>query len=428
MGCAEVILLSEVRASSQWQGLRDDLHARFDQWLDCLQSQLPDPQAPLAEVTEAVWNLRQDLTSGLSETIVKHAHVGELTRQCAHCPKCDRRLPARPLVARTVETLVGTVQVERPYFYCPSGCGGFYPLDEALGLRSGRFQLDVQQAAADLATELPYETASTLFGRLTGIGVSSERMHTLTHQAAEGLTVLDVAPSRDQIDQLVAKVAAGRFRRPVLVLGIDGAYVPSRPESARGRRPGQSHQRAKRARWRHEWREAKGFRFYLLDGDRIVRIVNNYARISFNCGPTLLSWMEAHAPEVYRSIQDADRESALGRLATERPAFLAHEPGPLEATASAGEPLCRVEGASYAYGERVVAVPELEVRRGEVVALIGDNGSGKTTLAKLAAGLLEPASGTVKAYDARRPALPYDVPVSYFHETALTQAIEVHHR
>src|SRR5918993_2436043 len=274
MGCAEIILLSEVHASSQWQGLRDDLHARFDQWLDCLQSQLPDPQAHLAEVTEAVWNLRQDLTGGLSETIVQHAHVGELTRQCAHCPRCDRRLPARPLVARTVETLVGTVQVERPYFYCPSGCGGFYPLDDALGLRSGRFQLDVQQTAADLATELPYETASTLFGRLTGLGVSSERMHTLTHQAAEGLTVLDVAPSRDPIDQLVAKVAAGRFRRPVLVLGIDGAYVPSRPESARGRRPGQSHQRAKRAQWRHAWYEAKGFRFYLWDDDRIVHLLS----------------------------------------------------------------------------------------------------------------------------------------------------------
>jgi Uncharacterised protein family (UPF0236) len=274
MGCAEVISLSEVRASSQWQRLRDDLHARFDQWLDRLQSQLPDPQAHLAEVTEAVWNLRQDLTGGLSETIVKHAQIGELSRQSAHCPRCDRQLPARPLVARTVETLVGAVQVERPYFYCPSGCGGFYPLDEALGLRSGHLQLDVQQAAADLATELPYETASTLFGRLTGISVSSERMHTLTHQAAEGLTVLDVAPSRDKIDQLVAQVATGRFRHPVLVLGIDGAYVPSRPESTRGRRPGQARQRARRARWRHEWREAKGFRFYLLDGDRIVHVLS----------------------------------------------------------------------------------------------------------------------------------------------------------
>lgn len=99
-------------------------------------------------------------------------------------------------------------------------------------------------------------------------------MHTLTNQVAEGLNVLDVAPSRPEIDQRVAQVAQGRFRRPVLVLGIDGAYVPSRPESARGRRPGQARQRARRAQWKHEWREAKGLRFSLLDGDRIVHVLS----------------------------------------------------------------------------------------------------------------------------------------------------------
>jgi hypothetical protein len=274
MGSAEVIALSEARASTQWQQLRDALHARFDQWIDQLQEHLPDPETSLHKVTETVWKLRQDLTGGLSKAIVEHAHLGELIRQQARCPQCQRRLTARPLVSRTVETLVGAVQVERPYFYCPSGCGGFYPLDRKLGLSSGRFQLDVQQAMADLATETPYETASTLFGRLSGLSVSSERMHTLTHQVAEGLSVLEVAPSRDEIDQRVAQVAAGRFRRPVLVLGIDGAYVPSRPESARGRRPGQARQRARRARWKHEWREAKGFRFYLLDGERIVHLLS----------------------------------------------------------------------------------------------------------------------------------------------------------
>ena len=76
MGSAQVILLSEVRASTQWQQLRDDLHARFDQWLDRLQEQLPDPQTSLAEVIEAVWKLRQELTGGLSETIVAHGHGG----------------------------------------------------------------------------------------------------------------------------------------------------------------------------------------------------------------------------------------------------------------------------------------------------------------------------------------------------------------
>ncbi|HEU5384416.1 MAG TPA: ATP-binding cassette domain-containing protein [Streptosporangiaceae bacterium] len=38
----------------------------------------------------------------------------------------------------------------------------------------------------------------------------------------------------------------------------------------------------------------------------------------------------------------------------------------------------------------------VEIRRGEVIALVGENGSGKTTLAKILAGLYRPGSGTVR--------------------------------
>jgi len=48
----------------------------------------------------------------------------------------------------------------------------------------------------------------------------------------------------------------------------------------------------------------------ILDGEGcIAKITSNYARISFNFGPTLLSWLEAQEPEVYRSIVEADRSS-----------------------------------------------------------------------------------------------------------------------
>ena len=117
---------------------------------------------------------------------------------------------------------MGAIELERPYFSCRHCQCGRYPLDEVVGLSTGRRQLDVQQAAVDLATELPYETASTLVGRLRGITVSSERMHTLTHQVAAGLGGLEVAPCREEIDRRVAQRAAGRLRRPVLVLGIEG--------------------------------------------------------------------------------------------------------------------------------------------------------------------------------------------------------------
>jgi alpha-amylase/alpha-mannosidase (GH57 family) len=43
--------------------------------------------------------------------------------------------------------------------------------------------------------------------------------------------------------------------------------------------------------------------------NRIERIVNNYSRISFNFGPTLLSWMQEKAPDILAAIQQADAES-----------------------------------------------------------------------------------------------------------------------
>ena len=274
MGAAEVIAFEEVRARKQWEALRGQLHTRFDQWLDGLEAQLHEPAPTLAQVTETIWNLRQELTGGLTETIVAYAHRGQSTCQQTRCPQCDRVLQARASVSRTVETMVGAVQIERPYFYCrPCHCG-VYPLDAALGLAPGRTQLDVHKAAVKLVTEVPYDEAQTLFGALTGVGLGSERMHTVTNRIAAGLTVLDVVPPRHEIEQRIAAISAGRSRRPVLVLGIDGAYVPTRPDSARQPCTGQRRKRAKRTRWRGQWRDAKGFRFYLLDGERIIHVLS----------------------------------------------------------------------------------------------------------------------------------------------------------
>jgi alpha-amylase/alpha-mannosidase (GH57 family) len=67
----------------------------------------------------------------------------------------------------------------------------------------------------------------------------------------------------------------------------------------------------------HDWNERINAECYapntasrILDGERrIVDIVSNYARISFNFGPTVLSWMETNSPEIYQAILDADKQS-----------------------------------------------------------------------------------------------------------------------
>ncbi len=154
MGCAaEVISLDDVRASHQRQALRQELHERFDRWLDELETQLPESKPTLARVSETIWALRQPLTAGVAQTIVEHTHQEERDRQHLSCPQCERLLKARPAVPRTAQTLIGDIAVHRPYFYGHSCHLGRYPFDEVLGWRAGRMQLDVQQAAAELAIE-----------------------------------------------------------------------------------------------------------------------------------------------------------------------------------------------------------------------------------------------------------------------------------
>ncbi|HEX6838456.1 MAG TPA: DUF3536 domain-containing protein, partial [Polyangia bacterium] len=71
----------------------------------------------------------------------------------------------------------------------------------------------------------------------------------------------------------------------------------------------------------HDWNERiaaecytpNAFARILDDEGRIVSIVNNYELMSFNVGPTLLSWLEEHAPDTYRRILDADRRSVAAR-------------------------------------------------------------------------------------------------------------------
>ena len=67
----------------------------------------------------------------------------------------------------------------------------------------------------------------------------------------------------------------------------------------------------------HDWNERITRECYapnavsriLDDKGLIVKLVNNYSKISFNFGPTLLSWLENKAPDVYAAILEADRQS-----------------------------------------------------------------------------------------------------------------------
>jgi Alpha-amylase/alpha-mannosidase len=67
----------------------------------------------------------------------------------------------------------------------------------------------------------------------------------------------------------------------------------------------------------HDWNERIDIECYrpnafariLNDRGEVTGIVNNYEYMSFNIGPTLMSWLERYDAEVYQRILEADRKS-----------------------------------------------------------------------------------------------------------------------
>ncbi|CAB3784225.1 Vitamin B12 import ATP-binding protein BtuD [Paraburkholderia caffeinitolerans] len=64
-----------------------------------------------------------------------------------------------------------------------------------------------------------------------------------------------------------------------------------------------------------------------------------------------------------------------------------------------GEPIIEVRNLSKRYGRNIVHQHlNLDIRRGEIVTIVGGSGSGKTTLVRQILGLERPTSGTIKMF------------------------------
>jgi peptide/nickel transport system ATP-binding protein len=105
-----------------------------------------------------------------------------------------------------------------------------------------------------------------------------------------------------------------------------------------------------------------------------------------------------------RLLTAPQNEYTQSLLAAARPATRSHA-----AVGERAEVLLRVKGLSAGYGARgpggkpavtILEDIDLELRRGQAIGVIGESGSGKTTLARVVAGLLPQATGTME-FDGR---------------------------
>jgi alpha-amylase/alpha-mannosidase (GH57 family) len=172
----------------------------------------------------------------------------------------------------------------------------------------------------------------------------------------------------------------------------------------------------------HDWNERIAAESYapnaaarVLDGEgRIASIVNNYARISFDFGPTLLSWLEHGQRQTYEAVLAADRES--------RERFSGHGSALAQAYGHAILPLCnsRDKRTQVIWGLRDFEhrfgrapegmwLPETAVDL-ESLEILAEHGLRFTILAQTQAARVRPPGGEWHAFEGEDridPSLPY---------------------
>ncbi len=117
----------------------------------------------------------------------------------------------------------------------------------------------------------------------------------------------------------------------------------------------------------------------------------------------------AHQEEVIAKLKSFNREKSIKRAESREKALekieLLEKPVEeqadmhitLEPNITSGKDVLSVEGLTKAFpGNELFSGIDLEIKRGERVALIGDNGTGKTTMLKIITGKLAADAGTIR--------------------------------
>ena len=223
------------------------------------------PVESITDISKSLFQNRSQIMGQAALALIERKFGHLLDQQYCECPRCNGRIKAKSKkVRREIDTVVGPVTLYRPYFYCRTCTLGFYPLDDALGLSNRKAQPDIQELEAWLTAEMPYETASEALERCAGIKLSNHHAHDVVNEIAADIQLQDICPDKTEIQHKIDELSEGRFRRPVLMIGIDGAHAPTRPEP--------SPRKGKRGKG--EWKEVKGFRMYLLADNKIVHLIS----------------------------------------------------------------------------------------------------------------------------------------------------------
>ena len=155
--------------------------------------------------------------------------------------------------AKTFETVLGSVQLERAYYDCATCETGFCPRDRALGMEGVSLSPGVTRMVGLTASMVSFEESSELVRELAGVDVGAKRVERVAEAVGR-----EIAQDEQTVVEPSPPVA------PTMYLGMDGTGVPMRASELEGREGKQADGSAKTREvklvvvWTAEGRDKEG--------------------------------------------------------------------------------------------------------------------------------------------------------------------------
>ena len=147
--------------------------------------------------------------------------------------ECGQLAHYRELRSKPVLTVVGPVQVSRPYYLCPDCHQGQFPADMELDIENTEFSPGVRRMQALVGQEAPFDHGREQMRVLAGLEVTTKSVERTAEAIGEDIAQRE----REQIEkaiQLDLPVVLGK-PIPVLYVEMDGTGVPVVKKETAGR-------------------------------------------------------------------------------------------------------------------------------------------------------------------------------------------------
>lgn len=154
--------------------------------------------------------------------LLQFSAPGEKERRVV-CP-CGQQADYQELRAKSVLTVVGPVELSRPYYLCPSCHAGQFPVDAQLDIKDTEFSPGVRRMQALVGHEAPFHQGRGQMKILAGLEVTAKSVE----RTAEALGTDIARREQKEIRQALQLdlPTVGGESIPILYVEMDGTGIP----------------------------------------------------------------------------------------------------------------------------------------------------------------------------------------------------------